>query len=441
MKNRVLILGAGLVTKPVIIYLLDRGYQVTIASLLVSKIDPIVAGYKNATTKELDVLKDTEALSREVEANDIVISLLPAVHHIVVAKQCIIHKKNLVTSSYVSPAMQELHSKAKELGLLFLNECGLDPGIDHMSAMKTIHEVEKQGGKITSFSSYCGGLPSLRYNNNPFGYKFSWSPRGAVLAGKNSARFMKNKEIVDIPGEELFEHYEFIDIPGLGTFEGYPNRNSLGYIEKYNLQDIQTMFRGTLRYVGHCETWRNMVKLGLANDEKKYDFRTMSPANFLSLLIGQKEASDLKKAIAEYLGISPYSVFLNKIEWLGLLSRHTVELKEGTALDLLVYLLEKKLQYAEGETDLVVLQHEFIAEYPDHKEKIISTLIDEGIQGGDTAMARTVSWPAAIATKLILNRQINMTGVQIPVHPEIYEPILKELQELKISIQEKKILL
>ncbi len=441
MKNRVLILGAGLVTKPVITYLLDRNYQVTIASRTVSKADCIVTGYKNATTKQLDAIQDEAGLAREVEAHDIVVSLLPAVHHLIVAKQCIAKQKPLVTTSYVSPAMQELDSKVKELGLIFLNECGLDPGIDHMSAMKTIHEVENAGGKIVSFCSYCGGLPSLRNNNNPFGYKFSWSPRGVVLAGKNSARFMKNKQIIDIPGEELFEHYEFIDIPGFGTFEGYPNRNSLGYIEKYNLKDVRTMFRGTLRNVGHCETWRNIAKLGILNDEKKYDFSVMPPATLIALLIGQKEVSDLKKAVAEYLKISPYSVFLHKIEWLGLLSRQLVPLKDATALDLFVYLLQSKLQYAEKETDLVILQHEFLAEYPDRKEKIISTLIDEGIQDGDTAMARTVSWPAAIAVKMILNDQISLKGVQIPVHPEIYEPILQELQELKISLKEKKILL
>ena len=441
MKNRVLILGAGLVTKPVITYLLDRDYQVTIASRTVSKADAIVTGYKNAITKQLDAVQDETGLAKEVEANDIVVSLLPAVHHIVVAKQCIAKKKPLVTTSYVSPAMQELDPKVKELGLIFLNECGLDPGIDHMSAMKTIHEVERSGGKIVGFSSYCGGLPSLSNNNNPFGYKFSWSPRGVVLAGKNNARFMKNKEIIDIPGEELFEHYEFIDIPGMGTFEGYPNRNSLGYIEKYNLKDVRSMFRGTLRNIGHCETFRNLGKLGLFNDEKKYDFSKMAPATFMAHLIGQKEASDLKKAIAQFLNISNYSVFLNKIEWLGVLSRQLVPIKEGTALDLLVYLLLDKLQYAENETDLVILQHEFMVEYPDHKEKIISTLIDEGVKGGDTAMARTVSWPAAIAVKMILNGQIAMTGVQIPVHAAIYEPILKELQELKISMSEKKILL
>ena len=435
-SKNILILGAGLVTRPMVNYLLDHQFKVTIATRTVSKAENLIAGRANGIAVQLDAMADSAGLDKTIQESNVVVSLLPATHHVIVARHCLEHNKHLVTTSYVSPQMQELDAAVQKSGLLFLNECGLDPGIDHMSAMKTIHEVQDAGGKVASFASYCGGLPAVKNNNNPFGYKFSWSPAGVVRAGTNSARFLKNGEQVDIDGKELFEHYAFIEIPGVGVLEAYPNRNSLGYIEKYHLEGVRDMYRGTLRNIGHCETWRHLVRLGLLDNEKQYDFTQVTPAKLLAELVGQNDGKDLMAAVAEYLQLPRYSVLLKKLAWLGWGNDALTPLQQGTAMDMLVYLLNAHLQYAQGEVDLVILQHEFIAEYPDRREKIIATLVDEGIADGDSAMARTVSLPAAIAVRLLLENKIPVTGVVIPVHPDIYQPILAELQNNDIVVRE-----
>lgn len=436
--KKVLILGAGLVAKPLVRYLLDQpDFEVEVASRTVSKAVKLIDNHPQGTARELN-LKNEESLKEEISRSDLVISMVPYSFHPKVAQYCIEFKKNMVTTSYVSEVMKNLDAEAKKAGVLILNEVGLDPGIDHMEAMRIIHEIEGKGGEILSFTSFCGGLPSPEANTNPFGYKFSWSPIGVLLAGKNSAQYLKDSKEISISPEDLFENYSIINIEELGDFEAYPNRNSLPYIELYGIHSTKTMLRGTLRNIGWCSTIKKIVELGLLDEEEK-DWSGMTYRDFLRKLMNEPAEKNLKKALSECLNIDENSDIIMRLEWLGLLSEAPLPLEQGSALDVLAAKMLEKLQYEEGERDMIILQHEFIASYPgDKKEKITSALIDFGIPHGDTSMARTVGLPAAISTKLILEEKITLTGVNIPVISEIYRPILQELKELGISFKEQR---
>ena len=438
--KKVLILGAGLVAKPLVRYLLDQpNFEVEVASRTVSKAIKLIDNHPNGTAKELN-LKNEEGLKNEVANADLVISMVPYAFHPKVAKYCIHYQKHMVTTSYVSEIMQNLDDEAKRAGILILNEIGLDPGIDHMEAMRIIHEVKEKGGEITSFTSYCGGLPAPEANTNPFGYKFSWSPIGVLLAGKNSAQYYKDGQQVFVPSENLFDDFKIIPIEGLGDFEGYPNRNSLPYIDLYNIGSTRTMLRGTLRNLGWCQTMKKIVDLGLLDEEKK-DWTGMTYAGFLRHLLEEPDDTDLKKSLASRMGMDENGVsdVIQRLEWLGLLDEKPLPMEKGSALDVLGALMLEKLQFEEGERDMIVLEHTFEASYPDgKKEKITSTLVDFGIPGGDSSMSRTVGLPAAIGTRLILEGKIQELGVHIPVIPTIYAPILEELKGMGIAFSEKK---
>jgi len=435
--KKILILGAGLVARPLVRYLLDQpDFRVEVASRTVSKAEKLIEGHPRGVAKELN-LKSEEALKKEVAGADLVISMVPYAFHPKVAELCIAHKKQMVTTSYVSEAMKKLDADARKAGIIILNELGLDPGIDHMEAMRVIHEIHDKGGQLNGFISFCGGLPAPEANTNPFGYKFSWSPTGVLLAGKNSARYLQDGKEVFIPSEKLFESYSLRTIEGLGIFEGYPNRNSLPYIGLYGVPETKTMLRGTLRYLGWCETIRVLVRLNVFDQEEK-DWTGLTLADFLRKQLGTR-AKDVKKAVSDRLGISPGLAILRRLEWLGLFSNEPLPLQKGSALDVTSALMTNKMAYLPGERDLIVLQHEFFASYPKiGREKIVSTLIDYGIPGGDSSMARTVGLPPAIGTRLILEGKIKETGVHIPVKPEIYLPILAELKNLKIAFKEKR---
>ncbi len=432
--KKVLCLGAGLVARPFVQYLSNNGFQVLVASRTKSKADNLIKGCKNAESVAFNIRRDNELLEELTAKVDLVCSLLPYTYHVKAAKVAIKHGKPFCTTSYISDEMKALEKQALDADILLLNECGVDPGIDHMSAQKIIDEVHNNGGKIRSFTSFTGGLPAPDANNNPFGYKLSWSPRGVLLAGRNNAHFLRNSKEVKIPRAELFDNYEIMEVPGMGKFEGYPNRDSMSFIEIYGIPETETILRGTFRNLGWCETLKKIADLGLLDlDERSFEGMTYS--DLMRDLVDDKEI-ELTSAVAKQVGLNSNDTIISRLEWLGLFSEEEIPSKTTTNLDALCNLFESKLQYAEGERDMIVMHHEFIAEYPDRKEKITSTMIDYGIPNGDSSMSRTVALPVAIASKMILDGKITLKGVHRPVLPELYKPVLKELETLDISLVE-----
>jgi len=436
--HKVLILGAGMVTRPIVRYLLDQSdVFVTMASRTVSKAEKIIDGHPNGAAVEF-VISDDDLLEELVRKHDLIVSLLPYTYHVKVAKLCIANKKHLVTTSYVSEEMRQLDAKAKDAGVLLLNECGLDPGIDHMSAMRIIHDVELNGGKIISFRSTTGALPSHEANTNPFGYKFSWSPRGVLLASRNSAKWLEDGKIVNIPGKHLFEHYYLKDVPNVGTFENYPNRDSIVYQDLYGLSDAQTVYRGTFRLTGWCETLRAIAELGWLQDIPLNGFSGKTYGDVSRFLLQADENENLPEEAAVSLGLKSYSAVIKRLEWLGLFSEKLLPVDKNNPLDYLNVLTLEKMSLNESERDMIVMYHEFIADYNGKNEYITSTLVNYGIPGEDSAIARTVTLPAAIAVQMILDKKINLSGVHIPIHPDIYNPILDELEKVDIVFKERK---
>ena len=435
--KKVLVLGAGLVSKPLVDYLLNQpDFHVTVASRTVSKAEKLVGDHPRGKALPLNVT-NTGELKKLISDADLAISLVPYAHHVTVANLCIELKKQMVTTSYVSAAMQELDKKAKDAGVLILNEIGLDPGIDHMSAMRIIHAVQNKGGRIASFFSYCGGLPAPEANTNPWGYKFSWSPRGVVLAGKNPGRYLKDKKEIKVASEELFGHFWPMNVEGVPPLEAYPNRDSVPYLEIYGITDADSMYRGTFRYPGWCQTLKKVVDLGML-DETEQEVKGLSYGDFLWGLMKKDKGENLKRDLADHLKIDEDSEPIKRFDWLGLLGDDKIPTEKSSPLDVFADRLLEKLKYEEGERDMIVLHHDFRAEYPGgKKEKITSTLIDYGIPHGDSSMSRTVGLPAAIGAALILNGKIADTGVHIPVKPTIYEPALDELEKLGIVCKEK----
>ena len=435
MKN-VLVLGAGLVSRPLVRYLLDEPeFHVKVASRTVSKAEKLIQGHPRGNAQALNV-KDTEQLRDLIKECDIVISLLPYNYHVKVAEMCIEFKKNMVTTSYISAIMKALDENARKANVLILNEIGVDPGIDHMSAMRIIHEVENSDGKVVSFRSYCGGLPAHEANTNPFGYKFSWSPRGVLMAGRNDAKYLENGKVIEIPGKELFKHHWPLEIEGEGLFETYPNRDSIPYIETYGLKYAHTMFRGTIRNIGWCDTLYCIAKLDLLNDAERDDLKGITFDDLIGKLVNTGEGISTHEATEKFLGDDATEKVLDMLDWLGLFSSEILP-DENNLLDVMTDKFLKKMSYEKNERDMIILFHDFIAEWPDKKKRITSTLIDFGIPGGDSSMARTVSLPAAIATKMILKGKIDVTGVHAPVLSEIYSPVLDELETMNIVCKEK----
>lgn len=434
--EKVLILGAGLVSKPMVTYLLKKGIKVIVASRTVSKAEELIKGFSNGEAREW-VVEDKRRLKEMVKESDVVVSLLPWVYHLEVADICIEYRKPMVTTSYVQEKMQALESKVKEAGIVILNEIGLDPGIDHMSAMRTIHRIWDEGGKVISFRSVCGALPAPEASNIPFRYKFSWSPRGVALAGRNNGKFKKEGSIIEVKPQDLFKTTYTTEVEGIGILEVYPNRDSLPYLEKYGIKDADTIFRGTLRYPGWCETWYVISNLGLLDIEEK-EWSDITYLEYTAKVIGVKP-QEVKTTIMKMFNLKEDSVALKNLEFLGIFSERKINLKKAPTIDVLVELLLEKLSYKNGERDMVILKDEVTGVVKNKTKKFISTLIDFGTIGEETAVARTVSLPAAIAVKMIIDGKIKNKGVLIPTLPEIYEPVLDELVELGISSKEEEI--
>jgi saccharopine dehydrogenase-like NADP-dependent oxidoreductase len=436
MAKEILVLGAGMVARPLVDYILERtDYGLRVASRTVAKAEALVGGRARGVCRPLDV-DDDEALAADVRGADLVVSLVPYTHHVRVAESCLAYGKPLVTTSYVSPGMRALDGRARAAGLLFLNEVGLDPGIDHMSAMRVIRAAREKGGRVTSFKSYCGGLPAPEANTNPWGYKFSWSPRAVIMASRNAARYLEDGRVVEVPGPELFADCRVVDVPGAGEFERYPNRDSLPYVETYGLEGAATMFRGTLRNAGWCAAWLALSRLGFL-DDKPQKLGGSSYAEFTARVLGSR-GQDVRGEFAARAGLAEDDDVVTRLAWLGFFSDEPVPCDEAAPMDVLGVRLEEKCPYEEGERDMIVLHHEFDVAYGDRREFVTSTLLAYGVPGGDSAMARTVSLPAAIAARLMLEGKIELTGVHIPVVPEIYEPVLDELGALGVECVERR---
>ena len=435
--KHVLVFGAGLVTRPLVQYLLEEaGYQVTVASRTLSKVEALIGDHPHGEAVAFDITKDSAKLGELIAGADLAVSMLPYIYHVEIAEACVQQCKQMVTTSYVSDAMRALDGPARDAGVILLNEIGVDPGTDHMSAKRIIDQVHADDGEIKSFLSYCGGLPAPDVNDNPLGYKFSWSPRGVVLAGRNAARYKENGHIVDVPNSRLFATHYLTWIEGLGDFEAYPNRNSLPYIDLYGIPETDTMYRGTLRNVGWCDVMQKLNELGYFDLDERTDLAGKTFAQVTAGLLGKEDTANLKADLAARLNISPTSGVMMAFEWLGLLSDEPVS-DTDTVLDVLADQMLVKMPYLEGERDMLIMAHKFVAVYPDRQEHISSTLIDYGIPGGDSSMARTVGLPAAIGVRMILDGEIALTGVHIPVLPEIYNPVLDELERLGIAFEEK----
>ena len=416
-----------------------------VASRTQSRADKLIAGLENTRSESYDVTAEGSdvALAKLVDQVDLVVSMLPYVYHAQAAKVAIAAGKHFATTSYVSDAMRELEASAVEAGVILLNECGVDPGSDHASAMKVIHEVQSKGGVIRSFSSFCGGLPALLHNNNPMGYKLSWAPRGVLLAGRNTAVYKKGGEAVTVPGADLFDSYSIYEVDGFGPLEGYPNRDSTIYEEIYGLDGISDLIRGTFRYPGWCVTIKKLVELGLTSLEEDESLPGKTYASLIESLVvalgGGWDALDSAGSVATALGLQRDSDIIKKMAWLGLLDpTKTIPPAANTPLDALAALCEDRMQYAPGEQDCIVMEHKFTVDYADSRKEIISSrLIHNGGQPtGPSAMAQTVSLPVAIAVDLILKGQFTTPGIQIPIIPELYNPILEGLAKEGVEWEE-----
>jgi saccharopine dehydrogenase (NADP+, L-glutamate forming) len=432
--NKVLILGAGLVVKPMIEFLLEHNFTVKIATTTKEKADRMIKGHPNGSSQRWST-DDTDTLEKLVNEHDIAVSFLPYRYHTLVAKVCIKCKKPLVTTSYVQPEMQALDESAKKAGVIILNEIGLDPGIDHMTAMKVIDHIHDKGGKVEGFYSLCGALPAPEAADNPLKYKFSWSPKGVVLASRNSALYLKNGKRVVIEPLNLFKDRFSYNFPGIEDLEVYPNRDSISYIDIYKIHEATTMYRGTFRYKGWCETLDAMKAINMLDDTIN-DYSGMDYAGFIAERAGT-DTVDLRKKVALKLGIPEGSVAMDSLEWLGFFSGEKMNYGKTSPFEITAGRMIDKMLISDNERDVVIMQHIFLAEYPGGKREVIkSSMLDFGSTATNTAVARTVALPASIAVKMILEKKINLTGVYRPVVPEIYVPVLDELKTLGIDMKE-----
>lgn len=433
--STVLILGSGLVARPIIQYLLSKNHHVTVASNTTDRSEAMIAGHPGGKSVFWEAT-DEDALGKLVAAHDITVSLLPYVFHVMVAKHCIAHKKNMVTTSYVKPEMKELDQAAKDAGVIILNEMGLDPGIDHMSAMRIIDSVHNREGGILEFYSICGALPAPEAADNPFRYKFSWSPKGVVMAGNNDAVYLRHGEVVELPTRDLFKNPFLVDFPQVGALEVYPNRDSLAYKEIYGIPETRTMYRGTFRYKGWCETLDLLKRLNLISNEK-IDMTGMTYGDLMrNQMAGAGFGTGNFETVAEDNKASFTHAF-QALKWLGLFDETPMNRGMDTTFEVTSDLMIEKMSLGATERDMVVMQHIFLAAFSDGRKEVIrSRMLDFGSMATDTSIARTVALPAAIGVEMILSGEIKVTGVHIPVIPEIYNPVLDNLEKLGIKMVE-----
>jgi saccharopine dehydrogenase (NADP+, L-glutamate forming) len=436
----ILVLGAGRSSSSLIDYLLRNApaydWQIIVGDISARAAQERVRSSRHGHAIRFDIREDSNS-SANIESADVVISLLPANFHPLVAKKCIRSKKHFLNASYVSDEMNAFHSQALAHDLLFLNECGLDPGIDHMSAMQVIDKIKNGGGILTSFESFTGGLIAPDTDpDNPWRYKFTWNPRNVVTAGQGTAKFLKDGEYKYVPYQQLFERTTPVSVSGT-LYEGYPNRDSLKYVNTYGLEEIKTMVRGTLRHAGYCSAWNIFVRLGCCDDTYKMEgVPQMTHRDFLNSFLDFSPSMPVEEKICKSFNITPDSSEIQRLRWSGLFSTELVGLAEGTPAQVLEHILNKKWKLAKGDRDFIVMWHRFGYHINGEQKNVISHLAVAGENEVETAMARTVGLPLGIAAKLLLEGKIKQRGVVIPTSKEIYEPLLAELHALGIGLVE-----
>ena len=444
MKN-ILIIGAGKSSSALLKYLLDTSEQealfITIADISIENANKLINKHRNAKAIILDVF-DKHQREEQIQKADIVISMLPARFHIDVAKDCITFNKHMVTASYISSEMKDLDTEAKKKGLVFMNEIGLDPGIDHMSAMQVIDKIKDAGGKMLLFESFCGGIVAPESDNNLWNYKFTWNPRNVVLAGQGgAAMFIQEGTYKYIPYTKLFRRTEFLKVNGSGNFEAYANRDSLKYRSVYGLNDIPTMYRGTIRKVGFSRAWDIFVQLGMTDDSYTIEAsENMSYRDFVNLFLGYSPSDSVELKLRSYLNIEQDDVMWAKLVELDLFNpKKKIGLTNATPAKMLQKILEDSWTLQKDDKDMIVMQHLFGYELNGKKHQIESSFIVLGENQTYTAMSKTVGLPVGIAALKILKGEIKTPGVQIPINKEVYEPILKELENYGIKFTEKEV--
>lgn len=442
--KRIVLIGAGRSTHSLVEYLNRfasvNDWEVIVCDQDLTLAEKRVAGKDRFKALQLDINNESARRSL-IESSDLVISMLPAHMHVPVAEDCIANKVHMVTASYVSPAMEALNEKAVEAGVVLMNEIGVDPGIDHLSAMKVLDEIRDAGGEMRIFESFTGGLVAPESDNNPWGYKFSWNPRNVVLAGAGGAvKFIQEGNYKYIPYHQLFRRTEFIEIPEYGRFEGYANRDSLRYRSVYGLENIPTIYRGTLRRPGFCRAWDVFVKLGMTDDSYQLEgVSEMTHRSFLNTFLAYNPNDSVELKLMHYLQIPQDSDLMEKLEWLDLFEATPVGLNKATPAQVLQHILEKKWNMDPADKDMIVMWHKFGYTLNGEEKMIASHMIRKGVNAEQTAMAETVGLPVGIATRMILEGVIHTPGVHLPITKEIYVPMLKELAEVGITFEEREI--
>lgn len=444
MKN-ILLIGAGRSTISLIEYLLENlereDWSLVVGDQNLEFATSKIGNNPRAKAIKFDVTDDIQRVT-EIKRADIVISMLPAHMHISVAKDCVSFKKNMVTASYVSKEMRALEDEAIKNGVTIINEIGVDPGIDHLSAMKVIDEIRDKGGKIEEFETFTGGLIAPESDDNPWNYKFTWNPRNVVLAGQGGAvKFIQSGTYKYIPYHKLFRRTEIIDVEGHGKFEGYANRDSLMYRSVYKLEDVKTMYRGTLRKPGFSRAWNVFVQLGATDDSYTIpNSQDLTFRDFINLFLAYNPTDSVELKLKHYLNMHQDDVELfEKLQWLDIFEPIQIPLKNATPAQILQYILERKWSLKKEDKDMIVMWHKFIYTLNGERKELHSSMVVRGEDSLRTAMAKTVGYPVAIAAKMILKNKINTPGVHIPITKEIYKPVLEELKQYGIDFSERQI--
>lgn len=435
--KKILVFGAGRVARPCVQYLLrQEGIAVTVVDLSAGNLERVTENHPKSAVVVADAGKESARLIASVNP-DLVMNLLPPAFMAPVARQCLEAGVHLVHPAYLDAETLALDSQVKSAGLTFLAELGLDPGIDHMSAARTIRHIHDLGGKVESFRSVCGALPSAEANTNPWGYKLSWAPASLIGASKRDARVMLDGTVHEWPAGKTYEHVHLEEAVPLGWFEVYANADSLPYLERYGIPEAKTIYRGTFRYVGWCETIVAMNALGLVETDVQ-DLSGMTFRGFMARQANEPAPEKAGEAVCRKLGIRSSSAIFERFAWLGLFDDRPLPFAKGSARDIIAFLFDEKLVFTEKERDLVILKDEMVAFYPGSGKRLryTSTLIDFGISGGDTSIARTTGLPPAIAARFILEGATKASGVLTPVYPEIYEPVLAELEHEGVILKE-----